>query len=178
MKLIGIDIGKNKHFFSIVNKDDGQILVKPNSFNNDKEGFDFLINTLNNYPKDSLLIGMEDTGHYHFALLKFLLNKEYTVALINPTTTDLTRKLQGGITKNDKLDTLTICDVLDASPRKKNYRLTRLNSFDLYEKKQLTRHHHNLKEELNVHANRLQKCIDIVFLNLIVYLNLNMALYI
>ena len=38
-----------------------------------------------------------------------------------------------------------------------------MNSFDLYEQKQLTRHHHNLKEELNVYGNRLQKCIDIVF---------------
>lgn len=46
---------------------------------------------------------MEDTGHYHFALLKYLLDRHYTVALINPTTTDLTRKLQGGITKNAPL---------------------------------------------------------------------------
>lgn len=51
---------------------------------------------------------MEDTGHYHFALLKYLLDIRYTAALINPTTTDLTRKLQGGITKNDPLDSLTI----------------------------------------------------------------------
>ena len=32
-----------------------------------------------------------------------------------------------------------------------------------YEQRCLTRHHHNLKEELNVYSNRLQKCIDIVF---------------
>ena len=106
---------------------------------------------------------MEDTGHYHFALLKYLLDKHFTVALINPKTTDFTRKLQGGITKNDRLDTLTICDVLDTPERKKQYRITKVNSFDLYEQKQLTRHHHNLKEELNVYGNRLQKCIDIVF---------------
>ena len=30
-------------------------------------------------------------------------------------------------------------------------------------KKQLTRHHLNLKEEINVYSNRLQKSIDIVF---------------
>ena len=109
------------------------------------------------------MIGMEDAGHYHFALLKYLLEKNFTVALINPKTTDYTRKMQNGITKNDKLDTLTICDVLDTPVRKKQYRITKVNSFDLYEQKQLTRHHHNLKEELNVYTNRLQKCIDIVF---------------
>lgn len=33
----------------------------------------------------------------------------------------------------------------------------------MFEQRELTRHHHNLKEELNVYTNRLQKCIDIVF---------------
>ena len=42
------------------------------------------------------------------AIWGYLLDIRYTVALINPTTTDLTRKLQGEITKNDPLDSLTI----------------------------------------------------------------------
>ena len=163
MILVGIDIGKNKHFFSIVDKETGEILSKPSDFKNNQEGFQFLTQTLSSYSKANLLIGMEDTGHYHFALLKHLLDNKYTVALINPTTTDLTRKIQGGITKNDPLDTLTICDVLASSQRIKSYRITKVDRFDLYEQKQLTRHHHNLKEELNIFKNRLQKCIDIVF---------------
>ena len=163
MILIGIDIGKNQHTFSIIDKETGEILSNPSVFNNNQEGFLLLIKKLNNYSKSELLIGMEDTGHYHFALLKYLLNRRYTVALINPTTTDLTRKLQGGITKNDPLDSLTICDVIGSNQRKKPYRITKVNRFDLYEQKQLTRHHHNLKEELNTYKNRLQKCIDIVF---------------
>lgn len=163
MKLIGIDIGKNKHFFCIMDQLTGEIISQPVSFSNDKEGFDFLVQKIKSYPKDSVLIGMEDTGHYHFTLLKYLLDLNYTVALINPKTTDFNRKMQGGITKNDKLDTINICDVLDTPERKKQYRITKVNSFDLYEQKQLTRHHHNLKEEENVYKNRLQKCIDIVF---------------
>lgn len=163
MKLVGIDIGKNKHFFCIMDKDTGEVILSPVSFANNKDGFDFLIQKLKPYSNDFILIGMEDTGHYHFALLKYLLDMHFTVALINPKTTDFTRKIQGGITKNDKLDTMTICDVLDTHERKKQYRITKVNSFDLYEQKQLTRHHHNLKEELNVYTNRLQKSIDIVF---------------
>ena len=155
---------KQTHFFSIINKSSGEILLSPSDFSNNLEGFLFLIQKLNNYTKSELLIGMEDTGHYHFALLKYLLDRRYTVALINPTTTDLTRKLQGGITKNDPLGfSLTICDVISSNHRNKPYRVTKLNRFDLYEQKQLTRHHHNLKEELNTYKNRLQKCIDIVF---------------
>lgn len=162
MILVGIDIGKNQHTFSIIDKETGEILSNPSVYN--QEGFLLLIKKLSSYAKSELLIGMEDTGHYHFALLKYLLDSRYTLALINPTTTDLTRKLQGGITKNDPLDSLTICDVvIGSNQRKKPYRITKLNRFDLYEQKQLTRHPHNLKEELNIHKNRLQKCIDIVF---------------
>ena len=163
MILVGIDIGKNQHTFSMVDKETGEILSNPSDFNNNQEGFLLLIKKMSNYTKSELLIGMEDTGHYHFALLKYLLDSQYTVALINPTTTDLTRKLQGGITKNDPLDSLTICDVIGSNQRKKPYRITKINRFDLYEQKQLTRHHHNLKEELNIYKCRLQKCIDIVF---------------
>ena len=163
MILVGIDIGKNQHTFSIIDKGTGEILSNPSVFNNNQEGFLSLIKKLSDYAKSELLIGMEDTGHYHFALLKYLLDSHYTVALINLATTDLTRKLQGGITKNDSLDSLTICDVISSNHRKKPYRITKVNRFDLYEQKQLTRHHHNLKEELNIYKNRLQKCIDIVF---------------
>ncbi len=68
-------------------------------FSNNKEGFDFLINSLKPYSKkiNSIRYGR------HWALpccfLKFLLSNGYTVALINPKTTDLTRKMEGGITK-------------------------------------------------------------------------------
>ncbi len=163
MILVGIDIGKSKHFFCIVNKDNGEVLSEPSSFLNNADGFSSLIQSLRSFDKDSILIGMEDTGHYHFALLKHLLSNGFKVALINPVATNLTRKMQGGISKNDKLDTLTICDVLASSSRKKAYRITKIERFDLYEQRQLTRHHHNLKEELNVYLNRLQKSIDIVF---------------
>ena len=163
MILVGIDIGKNKHTFSIIDKGACEILLNPSVFDNNQTGFLYLIKKLSSYTKSELLIGMEDTGHYHLALLKHLLDNRYTVALINPTTTDLTRKIQGGITKNDTLDSITICDVIFSNHRKKPYRITKVNRFDLYEQKQLTHHHHNLKEELNIYKNRLQKCIDIVF---------------
>lgn len=101
MKLVGIDVGKNSHHFCVMDKETGEFNVTPSSFSNNKEGFDFLINSLKPYSKKSILLGMEDTGHYHVALLKFLLSNGYTVALINPKTTDLTRKMEGGITKND-----------------------------------------------------------------------------
>ena len=163
MILIGIDVGKLSHTFCLMDKYTGELIVKPTKIKNNKLGFDLLLDKVKVYSKSDLLFGMEDTGHYHFALLKVLLSKGYTVALINPTATDLTRKLQGGISKNDELDTITICDVISSNSSKKPYRISKINNFELFEQRQLTRHHHNLKEELNIYTNRLQKCIDIVF---------------
>lgn len=163
MILVGIDIGKNKHSYCIYNSDTGELSSSPEFFDNNQEGFKSVLNNIRSWPKKEVLIGMEDTGHYHFALLKYLLDKSYTVALINPITTDLQRRLEGSISKNDKLDTITICNVLASNAKNKPYRISKVNSFDMYEQRQLTRHHHNLKEELNVYTNRLQKCIDIVF---------------
>ena len=54
------------------------------------------MDSINSFSKKDVLIGMEDTGHYHFNLLKFLLDSGYAVALINPITTDMTRKMQHG----------------------------------------------------------------------------------
>ena len=79
------------------------------------KGFEQLVSCIRKHRKQNILIGMEDTGHYHFPLLKFLLDKGYTIALINPVTTDLTRKASGSISKTDRLDTLTICDVLSSN---------------------------------------------------------------
>ena len=163
MFLVGIDIGKLKHSFCLIEKGTGEILVEPKFFKNDKSGFNELLSSFKDIPQKDILIGMEDTGHYHFALLKFLLDLHYQVALINPVATDCTRRMQGGISKNDKLDTLTICDVLASNQRVKSYRITKVDRFDMYEQKQLTREHHNLKEQLNQYMNRLQKSIDIVF---------------
>lgn len=143
----GIDIGKLKHYFCIIDYSTGEELVKPTFFQNNQAGFHILSQALLSFSKDTLLIGMEDTGHYHFALLRFLIAQGFIVALMNPTTTDYERRRQGSATKNDKLDTITICDVLASSPHKKKlYRLVTPANFATYEMKQLTRQHHNLKE--------------------------------
>ena len=163
MFLVGIDIGKLSHVFCIMDSTTGEFLVEPVSFKNNKQGFDLLINKIKSFPEKNVLIGMEDTGHYHFNLLKFLLDAGHTVALINPVTTDMTRKMQLGATKNDNLDAQLICDILASNQRRKGYRISKVNSFELYEQKRLTREHHDLKEQLNVYSNKLQKCIDIVF---------------
>lgn len=106
---------------------------------------------------------MEDTSHYYFNFLNFLLNSSDIVALINLITTDMTRKMQLGVTKDDDLDGRLSCNVLASNLRRKGWRISKINCFDLYEQKRLIRKYHNLKEQLNRYTNKFQNCIDIVF---------------
>lgn len=46
MKLVGIDIGKHKHFVSIVDKLTGEIILQPVAFSNNAQGFEFLISQI------------------------------------------------------------------------------------------------------------------------------------
>ncbi len=87
MKLVGIDIAKYRHAVYIMAAATGESLCDPFFFNNNENGFQKLYKELNKYAKDELLIGMEDTEHYYFAIESSLLAAGYTVALINPITT-------------------------------------------------------------------------------------------
>jgi len=49
MKSVDIDVGKNKHYLYIMDKYTDELEVKPVSFNNDKDGFDFLFQKLKSY---------------------------------------------------------------------------------------------------------------------------------
>jgi transposase len=53
MILVGIDIDKNRHTFSIIDKETGEILANPSVFNNSQEGFLFLIRKLSRQIKAS-----------------------------------------------------------------------------------------------------------------------------
>lgn len=83
MIYIGIDIAKNSHFASAVNSD-GEVLVKPFKFSNEKTGFESFINTFKKFNLTDCLIGLESTGIYGDNLTCFLFNKGFKIGRINP----------------------------------------------------------------------------------------------
>lgn len=84
----------------------------PFFFKNNKNGFQKLYKELNKYAKVELLIGMEDTGHYNFAIESSLLAEGYHVALINPITAKNFRKATLKSVKIDKEDAFLITKAL------------------------------------------------------------------
>lgn len=85
MFFIGIDIAKNNHEASIIDKN-GKLLSKSISFGNSIKGcYKFLcfLSSFNIISSNSV-IGMEATGHYWLSLYSYLINLGFTVYAINP----------------------------------------------------------------------------------------------
>ena len=160
MKLVGIDIAKYKHAAFIMDASTGESLCDPFLFKNNKDGFQKFYDELNKYTQDELLIGMEDTGHYNFAIESCLLAKGYKVALINPITTKNLRKASLKTVKSDKEDAILITKAL---LDKDYYRIISIQDEKLKEAKELTRYRTQLTIEMNRKKNILQRHIDIVF---------------
>lgn len=158
MNYIGIDVGKFNHCCAVMNCE-GEVLVEPFFFDNNSDGFDFLLHIIKPFRSFRHMSGLESTGHYGDNLLRFLLDNDFQVGLINPISTDAMRKQKIRKNKNDKKDSLTICAVLQS----RDYTHMTKNKLSLREGKQLTRYHHDLTASLNQAKNKLQKCIDIVF---------------
>ena len=83
----GIDIAKNKHVACVVDRD-GKLIVRSQSFTNDAEGYQRILDRLKEVGGPSKVsIAMEATGHYWYSLHDFLIRHHYDVAVLNPIQT-------------------------------------------------------------------------------------------
>lgn len=111
MFYLGIDIGKNTHVASLVD-DKKKVIFKAFSFSNSINGAESLILKLEAF-KNELEVGMEATGHYWLSLYSYLVEKNFTVRLINPIQTDGWRQgIEIRKRKTDIIDSLLIADLL------------------------------------------------------------------
>lgn len=111
MFYLGIDIGKNTHVASLVD-DKKKVIFKAFSFSNSIDGAESLIIKLEAF-KNELEVGMEATGHYWLSLYSYLVEKNFTVRVINPIQTDGWRQgIEIRKRKTDIIDSLLIADLL------------------------------------------------------------------
>ena len=112
LRFCGIDIAKRRHVACIVERD-GRYILRPKSFNNDAEGFQKILNSLKQTGRStSVLVGMEATGHYWYALHDFLVAQGYTVVVLNPIQTSQQAKQGIRKCKTDKSDAFHVATLL------------------------------------------------------------------
>ena len=164
---VGIDISKYKHDFCIISNT-GEVIVKNSSFENNKKGFQDLLEHLKPYDKSQVHIAFEATGHYSMNLELFLIDKEYSFMKFNPLIIKQflkTRSLRR--TKTDKADALNIAEYLMSIPYKPNSLLL----YHTYSLKSLCRTREQLIKERSKFAVLLTNELDKSFTELKPFFN-------
>ena len=111
-RFCGIDVAKRKHVACVIDRDD-EFVVRSQSFNNDAEGYQGLLNRLQDAGRrNQLLVGMEATGHYWYALRDFLAGKGYEVVVLNPIQTKQQARKDIRVRKTDKIEARHIARLL------------------------------------------------------------------
>jgi len=112
----GIDIAKHKHEASIIDSE-GKALLDSISFANSSEGCGKVLAFFEklNVTPETVVIGMEATGHYWLSVYERFTELGYDVKVINPIQSEAFRKMYIRQTKNDSKDSFIIAQIL--SPR-------------------------------------------------------------
>lgn len=106
--IVGIDIAKKIHVATLINTK-GQEIKKGLSVPNTKEGFLKLQEQLIPYDPKSVIISMEPTGHYYKSLAYYFKKEGYTITLINPYHTKLSKEIgNNSRSKDDTKDSRLI----------------------------------------------------------------------
>ena len=115
--IVGIDIAKNVHWAGII-LPNGKEIKKSFSFNNNKKGFESLVETVKNVLTmlnfKKAIIGMEPTGHYWKSCARYLNKIEWIkVVTVNPFHVKNAKEFDDNCqTKNDKKDCMTIARLI------------------------------------------------------------------
>lgn len=114
--IVGVDIAKNVQWARFTDYR-GLEIGKALKFNNDKEGFDSILASIEAICKfkklDKIIVGMEPTGHYWKPLANYFILDGITVVMINPYHTKRAKELDDNSpTKSDKKDALTIARLI------------------------------------------------------------------
>ena len=162
MIYVGIDIAKDKHDCFITSSD-GEVLFKPFSITNNRDGFDDLFNKICSTTTDlsKVKVGLEATGHYSYNLLGFLVDRGLAAFVINPLHTNLYRKsLSLRQTKTDKVDARTIASMLMSDVNLKSYSDTSYHNEEL---KSLTRYRFDKVKERAKLKTSISRLVLILF---------------
>lgn len=157
---VGIDIAKEFHQATVIDET-GMVIGGSIRFANTTTGAQKLLIHLASAQKENkpILFGLEATGHYWLALYSFLVNKGYSVVVINPYQSDAWRKVHLSVVKTDKEDAFLIADIL----RFGSFAKTAVPDETLLSLRNLTRFRTAMTLQLSDTKRRLLTILDQVF---------------
>jgi len=160
MLICGIDIGKNHHEACIIDET-GRQLAKTLRFSNTTAGAGTLMDYFHgcNPDKQTIVVGMEATGHSWLSLYCFLFDQGFQVNVINPLQSDAVRNLFLRKAKNDAKDSFLIAETI----RIGRFSNTELADEDILALRQLCRHRMDLVDSIADQKRKITGVMDRVF---------------
>jgi transposase len=156
----GIDVAKNTHAAAVIDAD-GKQLHKSISFSNSNDGCEKFLAMLERVgaSPDTILVGMEATGHYWLPLYGALAERGFNIAVINPIQTDALRRVYIHRDKTDAQDSLLIAQLL----RFGEYRRSTVADEEIVALRQLSRYRLALVDSCGDCKRRVVALLDQVF---------------
>ncbi|RZL60238.1 MAG: IS110 family transposase [Pedobacter sp.] len=153
---IGIDVSKKDFHccLSIINSSQKVTVKSSRKFSNTSVGFRELLAWIKQHKKEDLplRIVMEATGVYHEQLAWFVHSNGLVSSILLPNKAKKYLQADGLNSKNDSIDARGLAKI----GAEKNLEPWIPGSEKLYELRQYTRQHQNLKEAINVIGNQLE----------------------
>lgn len=114
--IAGVDVAKKRHYAQVVDRF-GRHVEKPLRFQNSREGFERLEGTLVRLQAktgaESVVVGMEPTGHYWKPLAWWLRERGFTVVMVNPMAVKRHKEdHDNSPSKSDRKDAGVIADLV------------------------------------------------------------------
>ena len=162
--VVGIDVGSQVHYARAFDWRNYEYSKKAFAFSNDEEGFMAFKNWMNEiaekYHKETIIPGMEPTGHYWFSLGTFLQNNGMRVVHVNPHHVKKSKELDdNNPNKNDRKDPKTIAALVNEGRFSYPYIPTGIYA----EIRNLSNLRFQTQEEITRIKNRLARWFSIYF---------------
>ena len=157
MLFVGIDIAKRRHAAMLMDEQ-GNTVVKPFFFNNDREGINKLLGYLQQHDQP-IAIALESTSHYWLAVYDQLQKAGYSIHVFNPIQIRNFRRTDIRKRKNDRLDSIWIAEFL----RINIGRIGNSHEPIHLQLKQLARFRLTLSDALGDAKRRITALLDMVF---------------
>ena len=162
--VVGIDVGSQVHYARAFDWRNYEYSKKAFAFSNDEEGFMAFKNWMNEiaekHQKETIIPGMDPTGHYWFSLGSFLQNNGMRIVHVNPHHVKKSKELDdNNPNKNDRKDPKTIAALVNEGRFSYPYIPTGIYA----EIRNLSNLRFRTQEEITRIKNRLARWFSIYF---------------
>ena len=164
MLIVGCDIGSETHYVRAIDVRGRELSEGVFGFSNNEEGFEsakaWMLNLAANNDKEQIVLGLEPTGHYWFALTEWLVSKGISVVQVNPYAVKQSKEIEDNSQlKDDRKDPKIIANLVKDG----NYGMPYIPEKLYADMRRLSMFRDQLTEDRIRNINRLHREMKIYF---------------